>query len=206
MTSVSNARKPATWHATVPIPNVLTVTTMDMLPWTALIKYCLQTHQHAAETTPLVGMTGPHLGIIATPGIPTMIIAPDTGSVIPDPAHTTLDRGVTATMTPTGVASDHFIDPHIVALHATGAQAHIATAPTHHIVDPHPVGMSPKMTADPDHINPTINIINQHKDLLPVHKQCLGKTRTEGTNRSQLMILPQNTIVWMSRIVTQRMI
>ena len=151
-------------------------------------------------------MIDPHLGIIATPGIPTMIIGTDTGSVIPDPAHTTLDTGVTAAMPPTGVAPDHFIDPHIIALHATEAQAHIATAMTHHITDPHPAGISPKMTADPDHTNPASNIINQHKDLLPVRKQCLGKTRTEGTSRSQLMILPQNTIVQMNRIVTQRMI
>ena len=156
--------------------------------------------------TPPVGMIDPHLGIIATPGISTVIIGIDTGSVIPNPAHTTLDTGVTAAMTPTGVTPDHFIDPHIVPLHATGAQAHITTAATHHITDPHPAGISPKMTADPEHINPTSNFINQHKDLLPVHKQHLGKTRTEGTNRSQLTIPPQNTTVQMSRIVTQRMI
>ena len=35
------------------------------------------THQHTAETTPPVGMTDHHLGIIATPGIPTMIIGTD---------------------------------------------------------------------------------------------------------------------------------
>ena len=151
-------------------------------------------------------MIGPHLGIIATPGIPTMIIGIDTGSVIPDPTHTPLDTGVTAAMTPTGVTADHFIDPHVIALHATGAQAHIATTMTYHITDPHPTGISPKMTAGPGHINPTSNIINQYKYLLPVRKQCLGKIRTEGTNRSQLTFLPPNTIVQMSRIVTQRMI
>ena len=176
-----------------------------MLPQTALIKYHLQAHQHAAETTPPVGMIDPHLGIIATPGIPTMIIGIDTGSVIPDPTHTTLDTGVTATITPTGVTPDHFIDLHIIALHATEAQAHITTAMTHHITDPHPTGISPEMTADPNHTNPVSNITNQYKDLLPVHKQYLRKTRTEGTNRSQLMTFPQNTIVQMSRIVTPRM-
>ena len=81
----------------------LTVTNMDMLPWTTLIKYHLQAHQHAAEVTPLVGMTDPHLGIIATTGIPTMIMEIGTGSVIPDPTHTILDTGVTVTRTPTGV-------------------------------------------------------------------------------------------------------
>ena len=199
MTSVSNVRKLATWHTTVPISNVLTVTTMDMLPWTTLIKYCLQAHQHTAVTTPPVGVTDPHLGIIATPGIPTVIIGTDTGSVIPNPAHTTLDTGVTAAMTPTGVTPDHFIDLHVIALHATGAPSQIATATTHHIADRHPTGTSPKMTVQPECINPARNIINQHKDHLPVHNQCLGKTRTEGTNRSQLTTLPQNTIVQMSR-------
>ena len=135
-----------------------------------------------------------------------MIIGTDTGSVIPDPTHTTLDTGVTAAMTPTGVAPDHFIDLHIIALHATGVPAHITTTATHHIADPHPKGTSPKMTVEPECINSTSNIINQHKDGLPVCKQCLGKARTEGTNRSQLMTLSQNTIVQMSRIVTQRMI
>ena len=179
---------------------------MDMLPWTALIKYHLQAHQHTTERIPPVGMIDPLLGIIATPGIPTVIIGIDTGSVIPNPAHTTLDTGVTAAMTPTGVAPDHFIDCHIIALYTTGAQAHIFTTATHHIADPHPAGISPQMTADPNHTNPASNITDQHKDLLPVHKQCLGKTRTEGTNRSQLMTLPQNTKVQMSRIVTLRMI
>ena len=160
---------------------------MDILLWTTLIKYHLQAHQHATEVTPPVGMIDPHLGIIATPDIPTVIIGIDTGSVIPDPTHTTLDTGVTATMTPTGVTPDCFIDLHVIALHATGAEAHIATATTQHITDPHPAGISPKMTADPNHTNPASNTINQHKDLLPVHNQCLGKTRTEGTNRSQLI-------------------
>ena len=179
---------------------------MDMLPQTALIKYHLQAHQHATEITPPVGMIDPHLGIIATPGIPTMIIEIGTGSVVPDPAHTILDTGVTAVMTPTGVAPDHFIDLHIIAPHATEAQVHTATAVTHHITDPHPIEIFPEMTADPDYTNPTSNIINQHKDLLQVHKLHLGKIRTEDTNRLQLMILPQNTIVQMIRIVTPRTI
>ena len=179
---------------------------MDMLPQTALIKYHLQAHQHTAETTPPVGLIDPHLGIIATPGIPTSIIGIDAGSVVPDPTHTTQDTGVTATMTPAGLTPDHFIDLHIIALHATEAQAHIATTVTHHITDPHPAGISPKMTADPNCTNPASNTINHHKDLLHICNQCLGKTRIEGTNRSQLMILSQNTIDQMNRIVTPRMI
>ena len=37
------------------------------------------------RATPLVDVTDHHLGIIATPGIPTMIIGTDTDSVILDP-------------------------------------------------------------------------------------------------------------------------
>ena len=99
---------------------------MDMLLWTALTKYHLQAPQCATEITPTVGVIDPHLGIIATPGIPTMIIEIGTGSAVPDPTHTTLDTGVTATMTPAGVTPDHFIDLHIVALHGTEAQVHTA--------------------------------------------------------------------------------
>ena len=179
---------------------------MDMLPWTALIKYHLQAHQQAAEVTPPVGMIDPHLGIIATTGIPTMIIKIGTCSVIPNRAHSILDTGITATMTPAGVTPDCFIDLHIIAPHATEAQVHSATAMTHHIADPHPIEISPEMTADPDYTSPTSDIINQHKDLLQVHKLHLGKIRTEDTNRLQLMILPQNTIVQMIRIVMLRMI
>ena len=55
-------------------------------------------------------MIDPHLGIIATTGVPTMIIEIGTDSVIPNPAHTILDTGVTAAMTPAGVTPDHFIN------------------------------------------------------------------------------------------------
>ena len=177
-----------------------------MLPWTALIKYHLQAHQLHAEITPLIGMIDPNLGIIATTGIPTMIIEIDTGSVIPNPTHTTLDTGVTASMAPAGVIPDCSIDLCIIALHDTEALVHTATTMTHHIADPHPIEISPKMTADPNYTNPTSNITNQHKDLPQVHKQHTGKIRAEDTNRLQLMILPQNTIVQMSRIVTLRRI
>ena len=143
---------------------------MNMLPWTALIKYHLQAHQHTAEVTPPVGMIDPHLGTIATTGIPTMIIQIGTGSVIPNPAHTILDTGVTAAMTPTGVTSNHFTDLHVKAPHATEAHVHTTTAMTHHITDLHPIEIFPKMTADLGHANPTNNITNQHRDLLQVHK------------------------------------
>ena len=128
MTSVSNARKLVTWHATALISDVLTVTTMDMLPQIALIRYHPQVHQHTAGTTPLVDVTDLHLGIIATPCIPTMIIGTDTDSVIPNPTHITFDTEVIVTMTPAEVAPRHFTDPPVIVLHTTRAQDHIATA------------------------------------------------------------------------------
>ena len=77
---------------------------------------------------------------------------------------------------------------------------------THHIADLHPVEIFPEMTADPDHTNPTDNITNQQEDPLQIHRQCLGKIRTEDTNKLQLIIPPQNTTAWMIRIVTLRTI
>ena len=163
------------------------MTNMDMLPWTALIKYHHQAHQHATEVTPLVGMIDPPLGIIATPDIPTVITKIGTGSVIPNPAHITMDIGVAVIMTPTGAAPDHSTDLHVITTHATEAQVHTSTTMTHHTTDPHPVEIFPEMTADLDHTNLTDNTTNQYEDLPQVCKQCLGKIRTENTNRLQLM-------------------
>ena len=180
---------------------------MDMLPGTAPTKYHLQAHQCTVEITLPVGMIDSHLGIIATTDIPTVIIEIGTGSVIPDPTHTTLDTGVIAAMTPAGVAPDHFIDLCIIALHETEAQVHTVTTVTHHITDPHPIEISSEMPADPDYTNPTSNITSQHKDCLQGSQTTPWKNKDRRqTNRLQLVILPENTIVQMSRIVTPRTI
>ena len=160
---------------------------MDMLLQTALIKYHHQAHQHATEVTPLVGMIDPPLGIIATPEIPVVITKIGNGSVVPNPTHITLDIGVAALMTTTGATPDHSTDLHIITTHATEAQVHTASAMTHHITDLHPIEIFPEMTADLNHTNLTDNITNQHEDLPQVCKQCLGKIRTENTNRLQLL-------------------
>ena len=137
MTSVSNARKLATWHAIVPTLDALIVTIMDMLQWIALTKYHLQVCQHNAEITPLADMTDQHLGIIATPGILTMAIETGTDSANLDPAHITPDLGVTVIVILTEAILDHFIDLHAVAPCITGVPAHTTTIVTHHITDPH---------------------------------------------------------------------
>ena len=61
MTSVSNARKLATWHAIVHTLDVLIVTIMDTLQWIVLTKYLLQACWHDAEIIPLVDVTDSHL-------------------------------------------------------------------------------------------------------------------------------------------------
>ena len=134
---------------------------MDMLPWTALIKYHLQAPQHIIEVIPPADVTGPHLGTIATTGILTMIIETGTGPVAPDHTHEILGTGVSATMTPAGVIPDHFIDLHIVAPHATEAQVHITTAMTHHIAGLHLAEIFPEPTVDLNNANPINNITNQ---------------------------------------------
>ena len=206
MTSVSNAKKLAAWHAIALISDALTVTIMDTSQWIALTKYHLQAYQQDAGTTPLVGMTDQCLRIIATPGIMTMIIGTGTVSVNLDLDHITLDIGLTVTVTLTEVILDHFTGPHSIALCTTGAPAHTTTAETHHIADSHHTVISPKMTVDPEHINPTYTITNPHRDYLPVHNPHPGSLRIESTNRLRLMIHPQNIIVLMNRTVIQRMI
>ena len=179
MTSVSNTRKQATRHATALISDALTVTIMDTLQQIALTKYHIQAHQQDAGTTPLVGMTDQHLSIIATPGVTTMTIGTGTDSVNLDLTHIALDIGVTVTVTLAELILDHFTGP----LCATGPPAHTTTTETHHITDPHHAGISPKMTVDPEHINPTNTITNPHKDHLPVHNQNPGSLRIESTNQ-----------------------
>ena len=205
MTNVSSARKLATWHAIVHTLDVLIAIIMVMSEQIALTRYLLQAHWHDAGITPLVGITGQHPGT-ATPDVLTAPIETSTDSANPNPTHTTPDIEVTVIVIPTEAVLDHSINLHTIAPCITEVPAHTATAMTCHTADPHHEDTCPEQTVDPEHISPAGNIINQHKDHLPVCKQCLGNIRTEGTNRSQLMILPQNTIAQMSRIVTWRII
>ena len=169
MMSVSNARKLATWHAIALKSDVLTVKIMDTSQQIALTKSYLKTHQQDPGTTTLVGMICQLLRVIITSGITTMTIGIGTGSVDLGLAHITLDIGVTATVILTEVALDPFTRPHTITQCATEAQAHTATAKTHHTADPHHAEISPEMTVDPGHINPTNTITKPHKDHLPVH-------------------------------------
>ena len=144
MTGVFNVKKLAIWHTIAPIYGAMTVIIMDMLPWTAQIRYHRLAHQHAAEVMPPTGLIDPPLGILATPDILTMITRIDPGLVIPNPAHITIDTGVAAIMTPIGAASGHFTDLPDIVSHATEAQVPIAIAMTHCTTDLHPIGMFPQ--------------------------------------------------------------
>ena len=204
-TNVSNARKPATWHSIVHTLDVLTAIIMVMSQQIALTRYPLQACQHDAGITPIVGMTGQHPAT-AIPDVLTTTIETSTGSADSDPTHTIPDIEVTVVVIPAEAILDHSIDLHAIAPCITEVPAHITTAMTCHTTDPHHDNTSPEKTVDPEHVSPPSNIINQHKDHLPLHKQHLGNIRTEGTSRSQLMTLPQNTIAPMSRLMTWRMI
>ena len=206
MTSVSNARKLATWHAIALTSDALTVTIMDRSQQIALTKYHFQAHQQDAGTTPLVGKTDQHLRIIPIPGITTVTTGIATDSVDLDPTHIILDIGATVTMILAEVTLDPLTNPSIIAHHATEAQAHTATAETHHTADPHHTEISPEMTVDLGHTTPTNTLTKPHKDHLLVHNQHPGNLRIEGTNRLQLMTHHQNIIALMNRTAIQRMI
>ena len=195
----------ATWHAIVHTLDVLIATIMDMLQQIVLTKYLLQAHWQGTEITPLVDVTGQHIGT-ATPGILTMTTETDTDSADHFLTHITSDIGVTAIVISAEAILDHFINLHTIAPHVTEVPAHTTIAVTHHTADPPHTDISPEKTVDPEHIDQASNIINPHKDHLPVHSQCPGSLRIKGTNRSQLMIHPQNIIAWMNRTVIRRMI
>ena len=151
-------------------------------------------------------MIDQHLGVIITPDITTVTIGIGTGSVDLNLTPIILDIGLTVTVTLTEVTLDPFTDPHTAAHHTTGAQAHTTTAKTHHTADPHHAGISPEMTADPEHANPANTNTKPHKDHLPAHIQCSGSPKIGSTNRLQLMTHPQSIIALMNRTVIQRMI
>ena len=205
MTGVFNVKKLDIWHAIAPTYGAMTVIIMDMLPWTAQIRYYHLAHWHTAGLTPMTGMIDPPLDAIATPDVHTMITRIDPDSVIPSPTSITIDIGVAAARTPVEVALGHSTDLPDIVSHFTGAQVPTATATTHHTADLHLIGIFPEMTADLD-INPENNITGWPTDPHPPHKHHLGNIRIRDTSKSPLMTHHQNTTAQMIMTVTQRMI
>ena len=131
MTGVFNVKKLAIWHAIAPTYSATTVIIMDMLPWTAWIRYQHLAHQHATGLTPMTGMKDPPLDIIATPDVHTMITRIDPDSVTPNLALVTTDIGVVAAITPAEATPGHSTDLPAIVSHITGAPVPTATAMTH---------------------------------------------------------------------------
>ena len=128
MTGVFNVRKSAIWHAIAPTYSATTVIIIDMLPWTAQIRYCHLAHQHATGLTPMTGMKDSLLDAIATPDVHNMITRIDPDSVTPDLALITTDIGVVAARTPIEVIPGHSTDLPVVVSHIIGAPVPTATA------------------------------------------------------------------------------
>ena len=128
MTGVFNVKKSAIWHAIALTYGATTLIIMDMLPWTAWIRYHCLAHQHTTEVIPTTGVIDPPLDIIATPDVLTVITRIDPGSVTPDPTHITIGIGVAAIMTPIGATPGHSTDLPDIVSHTTEAQVPTAIA------------------------------------------------------------------------------
>ena len=205
MTGVFNAKRLHTWHAIAPTYAAMIVIIMDMLPWTAQIRYCHLVHQHAAGLTPMIGVGDPPLDVTATPDAHAMITETDLDSATLDLAPTTTAIEVIAAMTLTEVTPDHSTDLPTTASHMTGALVPITNTTTHLTADLHPIEILPKMTADHD-TDPVSNTTDQPEDLHPLHRHHPGIIRIRDTNRSPLMTHRQSTTAPMTMKGTQMMI
>ena len=205
MTGVFNVKKLATWHAIVPTYGATTVTIMDMLPWTAWIRYHHLVQQHATGLTPMTGVKDPPLDIIVTPDAHTMITRIDPDSVAPNLTPVTTDIGVVATRTTTEVTPGHSTDLPAIVSHITGAPVPTATATTNLTTDLHLIGILPKMTADLN-INPTSNTIDWPADPCSLCEHQLGNIRIRDTSKLLSTTHRQSTTAQMIMTVIQRMI
>ena len=205
MIGAFNTKKSVIWYAIAPTYSAMTVIIMDMLPWTAQIRYHHWVHQSTAGLTPTTGVGDLPLDITATPDAHAMTIGTDQDSVTLNPNPVTTAIGVVAARILIEVAPDHSTDLPITTSHVTEAPVPTATIVIHLIADPRLTGTLPEMTADLD-IGPGNHITNQTEVLHPLHRHHLGNTRTKDTNKSQLMTHHQNTTAQMTMTVTQMMI
>ena len=171
MTGAFNAKKLVIWHDIVPTYGAMIAIIMDMLPWTAQIKYCHLVHWHTSGLTPATGPTDlppdtvvtlVTLDITATPNTHAMTTGTDLDLVTLNPNPVTTAIGVVATRTLTEVAPDHSTDLPLTTSHVTGAPVPTATIMIHLTKDLHLIGILPGMTADLD-IGPGNNITNQDR-------------------------------------------
>ena len=205
MIGAFNAKKLDIWHDIAPTYGATTVIIMDMLPWTAQIRFHHQVHQPTAGLTPMTGVGDLPLDVTATPDVCAMNTGTDLDSVALDLDPITTAIGVVAARTLIEVTLDHSTDLPIATSHMTEAPVPTTTIAIHLTTDPHLTGTLPEMTADLC-IGPRNIITNQTKDLHPLHRHHPGNTRTKDTNKSQLMIHHQNTAAQMTMTATLMMI
>ena len=205
MIGAFNAKKSVIWHTIAPTYGAMTVIIMDMLPWTAQIRYCHWVHQPAAGLTQTTGVGDLPLDITATPDAHAMTTGTDLDSVALNPNPITTAIGVAAARTLIEVSPDPSTDLPVATSHVTEAPVPTAAITIHLTTDPHLTGTLPKMTADLD-IGPGNHITNQTEVLHPLHRHHLGNTGIKDTNKSQLTAHHQNTTALMTMTATQMMI
>ena len=205
MKGVFNVKKLATWHAISLTYSATTVIIMDMLPWTAQIRYHHLVHWRAAGLTPMTGMKDPPLDVIVPQDAHTMITRIELDSVAPDLTPVISDIGVVAARTTAEVDPGHSTDLPATVSHITGALVPTATAMKHHTADLHLIGILPKMTADLD-IKPASNTTDWPVDPCLLCKHQLGNIRIGDTSKLLLMTHHQSTTAQMIMPVIQRMI
>ena len=159
MIGAFNAKKSVIWHAIAPTYGAKTVIIMDMLPWTAQIRYHHWVHQPTAGLTPMTGVEDLPLDITTTPDAHAMTTGTDLDSVALNPDPITTAIGVIAARTLAEVTPDHSTDLPITTSHMTGAPVPTAAIAIHLTTDHHLIGTFPEMTADLD-IGPGNNITN----------------------------------------------
>ena len=199
MIGAFNAKKLVIWHTIACTYSATIVIIMDMLPWTAQIRYCHWVPQPAAGLTQMTGVGDLPLDVTATPNAHAMTTGTDLDSVAltPDPVTTAIVAVAARTLVE--VAPDHYTDLPITTSYMTEAPVPTVTVAIHLTTDP-------RLTGTLLDIGPGNNITNQTKDLHPLHRHHLGNTRTKDTNKSQLMTHHWNTTAQMTMTATQMMI
>ena len=151
-------------------------------------------------------MIDPHLRIPIEIDTITMTINAGIGSAGPDPIHTVIDRGVTATMTHKKVILVPIKHPHAIAHHVTEAQAHTATDETPHTADHYHAEVFQGIAVDPDHVHYT-NITTKHQqDCLTALTEQPGEPKIGNISKAPLMIHHLSTIALITRPANQTMI
>ena len=206
MTGVFNAKRLVIWHTIAPTYAAMIVIIMDMLPWTAQIRYCHLVHQHATGLTPMIGVGDPPLDITATPDAHAMTTETDLDSATLDLTPATTAIEVIATMTLAEVTPDHSTDLPTAASHVTGAL--VPTAPLPHDTPHHRPSSHRNTSRDDSRL--------QHRSRKQHYRPAQGSSSTSQASswnhkdkrhkQSPLMTHCQSTTAPMTMKVTQTMI